>query len=236
LQPLVLLAERVMQPKVHQFHRLIWRLDAGFGSDDAIKWLLARNYQLLVKGYNSRRAVKVASQVESHDWQPLRSDKWIAEVTTRVRYGRRVQTLALKWYTSSDGERYALLLHTLDQLSPAQVAQLYDARGGTIESDIKQDKLGLQLLRRRKQCWHAQEAWVILSDLAHNLLIWSKDWMFTGSSLDSYGLLRLVQDVFVIPGSLEFKGDKLVKVSLQKTHPFAPEMQSCLQTLFKNLC
>jgi hypothetical protein len=53
---LVLLAERVMQPKVHQFHRLIWRLDAGFGSDDAIKWLLARHYQLLVKGYNSRRA------------------------------------------------------------------------------------------------------------------------------------------------------------------------------------
>jgi hypothetical protein len=236
LQPLVLLAERLMHPKTHQFHHLIWRLDAGFGSDEAIKWLVARDYQLLVKGYNSRRAVKVASQVAPHHWQPLRPDKWIAEVPTQVRYGRRVQTLALKWYTPSDGARYALLLHTLAQLAPAQVAQLYDARAGTIESDIKQDKLGLQLLRRRKHCWHAQEAWVILSDLAHNLLIWSKDWMLTGSRFESYGLLRLVQDVLVIPGSLEFKGDKLVKVSLQKTHPFAPEMQSCLQALFKNLC
>jgi hypothetical protein len=128
----------------------------------------------------------------------------------------------------------ALLLHTLAQRSPTEVAKLYDARGGTIECDIKQDKLGLQLVRRRKRCWHAQEAWVILSDLAHNLLVWSKDWMFTGSSFESYGLLRLVQDVLVIPGTLEFQGGKLLKVSLQKTHPFAPEMQSCLQTLFNS--
>jgi hypothetical protein len=137
LQPLVLLAERLMHPKTHQFHHLMWRLDAGFGSDDAIKWLVARDYQLLVKGYNSRRAMKVASQVAPHHWQPLRPDKWIAEVPTQVRYGRCVQTLALKWYTPSEGARYALLLHTLAQLAPAQVAQLYDARGGTIESDIK---------------------------------------------------------------------------------------------------
>jgi hypothetical protein len=198
--------------------------------------LLARDYHLLVKGYNSRRAMKVAAQVESHDWQPLRPDKWIAQVPTQVRYGRRVQTLALKWYTPSEGARYALLLHTLTQFAPAQLAQLYDARGGTIESDIKQDKLGLQLLRRRKHRWHAQEPWVILSDLAHNLLIWSKDWMFIGSRFEAYGLVRLVQNVLAIPGSLEFKGGKLVKVSLQKTHPFAPEMQSCLQVLSKNLC
>jgi hypothetical protein len=129
--------------------------------------------------------VKVAGQVESHDCQPLRPDKGIAEVTTRVRYGRRVHTLALKGYAPSAGERYAPLLPTRDQLSPAQIAPLYGARGGTMESAIKQDKLGLRLLRRRKHCWHAPEAWGILSDLAHNLLSWSKDWRFTGSSLES---------------------------------------------------
>ena len=221
-----------MHPKTPQFHHLIWRLEAGFGREDAIKGLVARDYQLLVKGYNSRRAMKVASQVAPHHGQPLRPDKWI----TQVRYGRRVQTLALKWYPPSEGVRYGLLLHSRAQLAPAQGAPLYDARGGTIESVIKQDKLGLQLLRRRKHCWPAQEAWGILRDLAHNRLIWSKDWMFTGARFESYGLLRLVQDVLVIPGSLEFQGGKLVKVSLQKTHPFAPEMQSGLQTLFKNLC
>jgi len=232
----VRLAERVIHPQADHFPHLIWRLDAGFGSDAAIKWLLARHYHRLVKGYNSRRAMKVAHRLAKEDWQPLRPNKWVAKVPTRVRYGRRIHTVALKWRTPSAVEHYALWLHTLAALSPAQVAQLYDARGGTIESDIKQDKIGLQLVHRRQRCWHAQEAWVILSDLAHNLLIWSKDWMFTGSRFESYGLLRLVQDVFVIPGSLEFEGDKLVKVALQKTHPFAPEMQSCWQVLFKNLC
>jgi len=233
---MVLMAERVLHPRAHHFRHLIWRLDAGFGSDAAIKWLVARDYQLLTKGYNSRRAAKVASLVANDDWHQLRPKKWIAQVPTAVRYGRRIQTLALKWHTESAIERFALLLHTLTAKTPSEVSQLYDARGGTIESDIKQDKLGLQLVHRRKQCWEAQEAWVILSDLAHNLLIWSKEWMLKDSIFESYGLLRLVQDVLVIPGSLEFKGDKLVKVSLQKTHPFALEMQSCLQTLFKNLC
>jgi hypothetical protein len=232
---MVELAESVLRPKEHKRRRIIWRLDSGFGSDDAVKWLLARDYQLLVKGYNTRRAKKVARQVADDDWKEVRSSKWVAAVPTAVRYGRSVETLALKWLTEKSGERYALLLHTLEQ-SAAQVVKLYDARGGTIESDIQQDKLGLQLVRRRKRSWHAQEAWVILSDLAHNLLIWSQDWMWAGSRFESYGMLRLVQDLLSIPGALEFKGDKLCKVSLQRTHPFAHEVQSCLQRLFKELC
>lgn len=233
---MVRLAEQVLRPQPHHFRHLIWRLDAGFGSDDAVKWILARQYQLLVKGYSTRRAAKIGCQIPDDQWQQLRPDKWIAEIPTQLRYGRSIQTLALKWHTQSKNNRYALLLHTLKAHSPLEVAKLYDKRGGTIESDFKQDKCGLQLVRRRKRRWHAQEAWVILSDLAHNLLIWSKGWMFAGSSFESYGLLRLVQDVLAIPGTLEFKGGKLIKVSLQKTHPFAPEMQACLQALFKNLC
>jgi hypothetical protein len=232
---MTLLVERVMPLKPGHFRHLVWRLDSGFGSDDAINWLLARNYQLLVKGYSPQRAAKVARQVAEDQWFFLHPDKWIAEAPTPVRYGRAVQTLALKWRTAAAADRYALLLHTLDGVSPSEVSRLYDVRGGTIESDIKQDKMGLQLARRRKRCWEAQEAWVILSDLAHNLLLWSKNWMFAGSSFESYGLLRLVQDVFVIPGSMEFKGEKLIKVSLQKNHPFALEMQACLQALFKKL-
>ena len=235
LQPMVKLVERLLRPKDCQRSRIIWRLDAGFGSDDAIKWLLARDYQILVKGYNTRRAKKVSLDVEPDGWQAVRPDKWMAIVPTNVRYGRSVETLALKWLAPKSGERYALLLHTLEQ-SAVDIVKLYDARGGAIESDIQQDKLGLQLLRRRKRSWHAQEAWVILSDLAHNLLIWSRDWMWAGSRFESYGMLRLVQDVLNVPGGLEFKGDQLCKVSLQRTHPFATELQSCLQRLFKELC
>src|SRR5262245_35522022 len=92
-----------------------------------------------------------------YNWQAVRPDKWMAIVRTNVRYGRSVETLALKWLAPKSGERYALLLHTLEQ-SAVDIVKLYDARGGAIESDIQQDKLGLQLLRRRKRSWHAQEA------------------------------------------------------------------------------
>ena len=235
-EPTVELAERLLCLKPHQRHRTLWRLDAGFGSDDAINWLLARDYQLLTKGYNSRRAQKVVRHTASDAWQTVRANRrWVAMVPNEVRYARCTQTLALRWLTETGKEKCALLIHTLFHLTPLEVLACYDARGG-MEVEIKQDKVGLQLLRRRKHRWAAQEAWVILTDVAHDLLTWSHDWMWTGSRFETYGHLRLVHDVLSIPGHLEFKGDKLQKVALSRTHPFAPEMQNCLKRLLTELC
>jgi hypothetical protein len=235
LQPLVQLAERLLRLKPHQVGHTAWRLDAGFGSDAALKWLLARHYQVLAKGYNLQRAQKVVRQVATPDWQVVRPNKWVAGVPTPVRYGRTVQTLALRWLNQAGREKCALLLHTLLDQPVMDVLHCYDARGGTIESDLQQDKLGLQLIRRRKHRWYAQEAWVILTDIGHNLLVWNRDWMLRGSSLETYGMLRTVQDVLSIPGHLEFQGSRLRQVSLQRSHPLAPEMQSCLARLFREL-
>jgi Transposase DDE domain group 1 len=236
LQPTVLLAEQILHQRPHQRARTVWRLDAGFGSDSAINWLLARDYQLVTKGYNSRRAQKVVSQIAPDTWQVLRPNKWVAVVPDGVRYARRTQTLAVRWLTEAQRERCALLIHTLLDEMPRRVIEYYDQRGGAMEVDsIKQDKFGLQLTHRRKRSWYAQEAWIILTDLAHNLLTWLHDWMLSGSSFETYGNLRLVQDVLSIPGRLEFEGDKLQKVALQATHPFAHEMQDCLAHLFHNL-
>ena len=236
LQPLVELSERLLAPTPQQKPKIIWRLDGGFGSDDALKWFLARHYQLIGKGFSNSRARKVGRGVDPKEWQPAGPNRWVAKVPTQVRYGRCVDTLALHWITEKGRERYALLLHTLSEETIPQVLTLYDERGGTIESDLHQDKLGLQLIRRRKQQWSAQEAWVILTDIAHNLLVWTHDWMLSGSGFESYGMLRLIQDVFSIQGCLEFKGGILRKVSLQRTHPLAPETLSCLERLFKELC
>ena len=146
LKPTVELTERVLHRKLSQRPHIVWRLDAGFGSDDVINWLLARDYPILTKGYNSRRAQKVVHQIPADAWQSVRANKWAAVVPQGVRYARRTQTLALRWLTEKSGERCALLIHTLLDESPAQVVADYDARGG-IESEIKQDKLGLQLER-----------------------------------------------------------------------------------------
>jgi Transposase DDE domain group 1 len=234
LKPTIELTERVLRLKTPQRHGVVWRLDGGFGSDDAINWVLARDYQLVAKGYNSRRAQKVVRQVPSDAWQSVREHKWVAVVPEGVRYARRTQTLAVRWMTEKGQERCALLIHTLLNESPLQVVEYYDARG-SMESEIKQDKLGLHLVRRRKQRWAAQEAWVILTDAAHNLLTWTHDWMWVGSRFETWGHLRLIHDVLNIPGYIAFKGTKLEKVALQRDHPYAPEMQDCLARLFHEL-
>lgn len=234
LKPTVELTERVLHRKCSQREHIVWRLDGGFGSDDAINWLLTRDYQILVKGYNSRRAQKVVRRIPAEAWQSVRENKWVALVPNGVRYARRTQTLALRWLTEKGGERCALLIHTLLDEPLLQVVAYYDTRGG-MESEIKQDKLGLQLIRRRKHRWNAQEAWVIVTDLAHNLLTWTHDWMWLGSRFETWGHLRLVQDVLNMPGYLVFKGAKLEKVALHRDHPFAGEMQDCLVRLFHEL-
>ena len=62
--------------------------------------------------------------------------------------------------------------------------------------------------------------------------------MWRDSEFQQYGCLRLVQDVLSVPGRLEFggpKGDKLQKVALLRSHPFAHEIIPCLERLFKEL-
>ena len=77
-----------------------------------------------------------------------------------------------------------------------------------------------------------------VADLAHNRLKWTDDWMWHGSDFEGYGALRIVQDLLTFPGRMQFdgpKGDRLEKVALQQSHPYARKMQSCLQRIFREL-
>lgn len=217
--------------------RLLWRLDGGFGTDAAINWLLSQGGRLLVKGFSARRAAKVVHQVPEDDWIEVGPQKWVAPVANPVDYVRRTQTVAVNWMTPTGKEKYALLIHQLFDQLPADIAHCYNARGG-METEIREDKAGLQLVRRRKHAWNAQAAWVVLNDLAHNLIKWTRPWMWQGTRFEDFGTVRMVQDLLPIPGRLEFggrHGDRLQKVALQRSHPYAAEMQRCLQQLFREL-
>ena len=234
---MVLMAEQVLALPLARQPRVLWRLDAGFGTDAALNWLLPRRCRILVKGFNNLRAQKVVRQVSDDEWIEVGPSKWAASVPNVVRYARRTQTLALDWLTGTGKEKCALLIHQFFDQSPAEIVHRYNARGG-METEIREDKAGLQLVKRRKHAWSAQSAWVVLTDLAHNLLKWTGDWMWHGSSFEDYGALRIVQDLLRIPGYVQFggrKGDRLLKVALQRSHPYASEIQFCLQRLFREL-
>lgn len=231
---MVLATEQLLHLKPPQVARTGWRLDGGFGTDHNINWLLPRTGQLVIKGYNPTRAAARARQREAADWLEIGPERWVAGVPNGVRYGRRTQSLVMHWLGQNRSDHYALLVHTLLDWSMAQVVRFYDARAQQ-EVQIRQDKVGLQLTRRRKRAWPAQEAWVVLNDLAHNLLAWSQAWMWAGSPFEGYGCLRLVQDVLNLSGHLVFKGDKLQKVALCRSDPLAPEVARCLERLLTEL-
>ena len=112
----------------------------------------------------------------------------------------------------------------------ANIIAHYDDRGAC-ETEIQADKGGLKMERRRKKRLAAQEALILLTDVAHNLLAWVPRWMFPGEPLAAFGTTRLVEDVLHLPGRLLFHGDRLAEVQLNQLHPYAEQVAAGLQRL-----
>lgn len=135
----------------------------------------------------------------------------------------------LRW-PGKNGYQYATLLSTLEQLPPVQTWSAYDGRGAA-EVEIKADKQGLRLPKRRKHSFAAQEALILLTDLAHNLLSWGHHGVLEQTLFADFGAYRMVDELFSIPGIVEFKEGKLPKVALRKSHPYADPTRQIVQDL-----
>jgi hypothetical protein len=226
----------VLLPLHDRHHRssVLIRLDAGFGNDQNINWLLHRGYQVLSKHKSSKRASLIASQID--EWHSLDDRKWIAEVPKSLchRYYRRTQTSVLCWYNpKSNAFKHALLICSLLDLDLFQMSHLYDERA-SMENEIKADKGGLLLPKRRKKQLEAQEALVLLTDLAHNILAWSRHFWAAEAKIGDLGIYGIVNKIMMIPGKLTFEDGKLVKARLQVTHPLAKPVVSCLSRLLRD--
>ncbi len=231
-KPSVRAVQNFLQLTREQRRRTVWRTDGGLGTDDNINWALAHDYQILMKGHSGKRATALARQIAKRDWYALRDDRWVALVPRAPRYARRTQTLLLRWLTESQQLRHATLVHSLLEYDWHTIPALYDDRGA-METEIKADKSGLLLPKRRKKQAAAQEALILLSDWAHNLLAWTRQWMFTGTRFANFGPLGLVNDLLCIPGEVIIKGDQLQMVALRQSHPYATEMALCLAQLLE---
>ena len=216
-----------------QRQQIIIRSDAEQGTDENVRYALWLGFQLLLKGYSGRRTQAWVKRVPQTAWH-IAADNAHRAMTAApavLRLGRRVNAFLLRWRDPKQRYRYATLLSTLD-LPQFTLWEIYDGRGGA-ETEFRADKSGLKLHLRRKHSLNAQEAWVILTDVAHNLLAWLHPWMLADSAFAAFGPKRLVSDLLNIPGQLVFEDMQLTKVALWETHPYAAEMRLCLQNLLK---
>jgi hypothetical protein len=254
LQPLVEAAETTLHLDEAKRRRTLIRVDAGAGTQADLNWLLARGYPVMAKEYSGRRVLRLAKTVtewvQDPDW-PERSFGWVSEPATG--YVRPVVRIAVRCRRQDGTFAYGVLICALSTqqvlavlgrpssqaTDPVAVLQayvnLYDQRGGGIETSFKGDKQGLGLTTRTKKRFEAQHMLVLLGSLTHNVVVWARQWL-SSHKIEHYGLLRMVRDVFHVSGLLRFDAaGSLVEVVLNQesclAHSFIRPLQALLAPL-----
>jgi hypothetical protein len=254
LQPLMEAAEQTLELDERKRERTLVRVDAGGGSVDEVNWLLARGYQVHCKDYSSSRAHRLAASVQS--WVddphvPGRQVGWV--YLPAPEYVRPVRRLAVRCRKANGQWGIGVLISTL---SPTEVLALtqvttgpdadpatvllayvyfYDQRGGGAETSFKGDQQGLGSTKRSKKRFEAQQMVMLLGSLAHNVVIWARQWLTQAaapSKLRHYGILRMVRDVFHVSGFLVLDAScHIVQIVLNQVAPLASILVDSLRVL-----
>jgi hypothetical protein len=245
LPDLITQLEQALNLTENQRKNSILRIDGGGGSDNDINWMCARAYHLLVKTHNWQRAVKLATTVAHWYPDPKVANREIGWVGEPHAYAKPTRQLAVRKRKSNGEWRYQVLVFTLTNAQLSKLAYgdaamvmtehqvmlaavyVYDGRGGGAETQNKNDKQGLGLSHRNKQKFVAQEMLVLLTQLAHNFMIWTRNELsHSDQRFEKFGILRTVRDVLQIPGYVQWDADAHVKqIVLNQTHPLAVGVQ-----------
>ena len=245
LPELVLEAENVLSLDEIRRHRTILRVDGGGGKDENINWMLNRHYHVIVKAKNWHRAAKLAASVTIWYPDPKMPDREVGWATSLHAYAQPTRQLVLRkrkqdgnWsfhaliFTLTNQMLFNLLeqpvpSHPTDELILMAALHFYDLRGGGLETQNRSDKQGLGLSRRNKHRFAAQEMLVLLAQLAHNLVIWTRNELAdTHPRFRKYGIQRTVRDILHIPGSVSISASgNICQITLNPKHPLASAFQ-----------
>lgn len=245
LGELVLAAETVLDLDETRRSRTVLRVDGGGGKDENINWMLNRGYHVMIKVKNWRRAVKLAASVTTWHIDPKVGDREVGWADKPYLYAKPTRQLVLRKRKKDGSWSYhALVLTLTDQMlfellgqadSPRPTTEqvlsaamhFYDLRSGGLETQNKSDKQGLGLSHRNKHRFAAQEMLALLAQLAHNLVIWTRDELaYHHPRFSKYGIQRTVRDIFHIPGSVQLTTAGTIRqITLNARHPLAAAFQ-----------
>jgi len=236
------------------------RLDAGFGTDANINFALWRDYPILVKIYSWKRAAALAKSVQKWVAVPSAADNTRRQagwVTKPHRYGRKTVQVAVRTPNNKGGYNYSVLVTTDTKATLDEIVTLYDKRSGVPESSFCQDYQGLSMRKQRKAGFEAQQVLLLLSQLAHNILIWFKGWLIdavrasegntqkqnlpqvraaanqTIATIQARGIKRLMREMLSLSGKVQFKNKKVVCISLNPLYPLIERIITAFQAFLK---
>ncbi len=224
-QDAVLGAETALELDEARRSRIVIRSDGGAGSEANIRWLLTRGYQIHGKGLSNSRAGKLATQVER--WDPY-ADVWLGAVDSPVDFGRPTSVFVLR-RLKKEKFVHSYFVSTLKLPSKGALWHAYNKRGGAEVEQFRQDKSGLAIGIRQKRLFDAQEGYILMTDIAHNLLADFKHNGLQGSRFEAFGLKRIVRDLLHMSGQLTFEDGQLTKIALLSQNQYARDLLICLE-------
>ena len=237
LQPLIAASAKTLgiNDAPEKRGRTLVRVDSGGGTQADINWLLNQNYLVLTKDYSTARARKFAQSVVKWIDDPCHRGRQVALVSVpATEYDKPVLRIAVRCRKNNGQWAYGLLISNLNPVDVAALTNIdpailadpdecwlayvycYDQRGGGVETSFKQDNQALKIKKRNKKRFEAQQVLTQLEVLAHNVLVWSQQWLMAETpERQQIGFVRLIRDVFTTTGKLCFdeKG-RLVEILL----------------------
>jgi hypothetical protein len=252
LPGLVEAAERQLELTPEQRAHTILRVDAGGGSIGDVNWALERGYQIHAKDFSSQRAQQLAERVTAWYPDPKVPGREVGVVPGPApEYVRPVRRVAVRCRMANGQWKAAVLISTvapetvwartgLPAPAPGDPAAgiladdyFYDQRGGGVETSVKGDKQGLGITKRNKKRFEAQQILVALGALAHNVLVWARDWLAPAApSVRHYGIQRLVRDLCGVRGTVETDGaGRVCRIILNQASRLAQHCLTAFQLL-----
>ena len=211
-----------------QRKRTVWRMDGGGGSDANFRLLLQQGYQIHAKGLSSSRAAALAQKVVRWD---AYGDIWLGEVDPTFDLGSPIRVFVQRRCKKGQFV-HTYFVSTLKLPSKKHFLTYYHERGGAETEQFRADKSGLALAIRRKRSLTGQMGYILLTDLAHNLLADFKHHALVGSRFEGYGLKRIIRDLLSMPGVLVFEDKKLVRIELLSQKQNAADLLICLERYY----
>jgi hypothetical protein len=251
LQDIIQEAEQTLGLSAEQRSQVAIRIDSAGGGEDRIDWLLERGYQVHIKMKSWQRAAKLAQSVAVWRPSPEHPNRQAGLVTRPYRFVGPTVQIAVRSAKTKGGWSYHVIVSSL---APETVVALsgqvpeaawqaeavilaycdvYDDRGGPIEHSFGEDHQGLPLGRRHRRAFIAQEVTLLLLGLAHNTLVWTRDWLSQScDEVQDFGILRLARDILQVPGLITFdETGRLVQIAFNSLDPLAPKLLTAWQSL-----
>ena len=252
LRPLVEAAETCLELDEGKRNRTILRIDSGGGSVEDINWALERGYHVHIKDYSGSRAAQLAKSVSRWVRDPADPAREFGRVTAEASaYVRPVRRIAVRCRKENGQWGIGVIVSNLepkdvlwltggyrqeeekDEQVLLAYVHFYDQRGGGIETEIKEDKQGLNTTKRNKKRFAAQQILTQLEVLARNTLIWARLWLADYCPrLAHFGLKRWMRDILHLNGVVVFDQSlHLIQLILNPADPLAKDLSHGLAAL-----